>query len=78
MTRRSLRLCVSYFFFKTQSTQRRRVRGEEDTKVPIKPLHKVSKKQVLKEMKQNDFELTREFDGLPWQHMMFFGKDDAE
>ena len=51
---------------------------EEDPKVPIKPLHKMSKKQVLKEMKQNDFELTREFDGLPWQHMMFFGKDDAE
>ena len=48
---------------------------EEDPKVPIKPLHKMSKKQILKEYQSNGFKLTKEFDKLPWQHMMFFGKD---
>ncbi len=50
---------------------------EEDPKVPIKPLHKMSKRQVLKELKPNGFRLVREFDALPWQHMMFFEKNDA-
>lgn len=50
---------------------------EEDPKVPIKPLHKMSKAQVNKEMTANGFKLVREYDKLPWQHMMFFGKDDA-
>ena len=49
----------------------------EDPKVPIKTLHKMSKKQVLKEMLPNGFELVREYDELPWQHMMFFGRDDS-
>lgn len=44
----------------------------EDPDVPIKELHKMSKLQILKEMTPNGFELVREFDGLPWQHMMFF------
>ena len=44
----------------------------EDPKVPIKPLHKMSKKQILKELPPNGFKLAREFDELPWQHMMFF------
>ena len=48
---------------------------EEDPKVPIKPLHKMSKKQILKELSPNGFKLAREFDGLPWQHMMFFERD---
>jgi ubiquinone/menaquinone biosynthesis C-methylase UbiE len=47
----------------------------EDPKVPIKPLHKMSKKQILKELSPNGFKLAREFDGLPWQHMMFFERD---
>ena len=47
---------------------------EEDETVPIKPLHKMSKAQILKEWKPNGFRLTRQFDGLPWQHMMFFGR----
>jgi len=47
----------------------------EDKSVPIKPLHKMSKKQVNKELTANGFKLVKEFDGLPWQHMMFFGKD---
>jgi ubiquinone/menaquinone biosynthesis C-methylase UbiE len=48
----------------------------EDAEVPIKPLHKMSKEQILKELHANRFRLQRQFDGLPWQHMMFFGTDD--
>jgi cyclopropane fatty-acyl-phospholipid synthase-like methyltransferase len=44
----------------------------EDPTVPIKPLHKMSKRQVLRELIPNDFILAEQFDGLPWQHMMFF------
>lgn len=51
---------------------------EEDKKVPIKPLHKMSKAQVNKELTANGFELVKEFDGLPWQHMMFFGKKKTD
>lgn len=47
---------------------------EEDPEVPIKPLHKMSKRQIAKEMEANGFRLVREFDGLPWQHMMFYGR----
>lgn len=46
----------------------------EDETVPIKVEHKMSKAQINKEMQANGFELRREFDGLPWQHLMFFGK----
>ena len=46
----------------------------EDPNVPIKPLHKMSKEQVNKELTANGYELAEEFDGLPWQHMMFFRK----
>lgn len=46
-------------------------RAEDDT-VPIKPEHKMTKAQVTKEMTANGLKLAREFDGLPWQHMMFF------
>ena len=49
---------------------------EEDPDVPILPLHKMSKKQILKELSPNGFRLVREFDNLPWQHLMFFGRDD--
>jgi ubiquinone/menaquinone biosynthesis C-methylase UbiE len=48
----------------------------EDPKVPIKREHKMSKAQILKEWLPNGFKLVREFDGLPWQHMMFFARDD--
>ena len=44
----------------------------EDPKVPIKKLHKMSKKQILKEMQPNGFRLAGQFEQLPWQHMMFF------
>ncbi len=50
---------------------------EEDPLVPIKPLHKMSKRQILKELAPNGFKLVGQFDGLPWQHVMFFGRDDT-
>ncbi len=51
---------------------------EEDKSVPIKPLHKMSKKQIMKELPPNGFKLVREYDELPWQHLMFFGKDETQ
>ena len=40
--------------------------------MPIKPLHKMSKAQILKEFPPNGFKLVEQFDKLPWQHVMFF------
>jgi len=48
----------------------------EDENVPIKPEHKMTKEQIMKEWPPNGFKLASEFDGLPWQHLMFFAKDD--
>ena len=48
----------------------------EDPNVPIKPEHKMSKAQVMKELRPNGFKLIKEFEKLPWQHMMFFGRDE--
>ncbi|TVS16898.1 MAG: class I SAM-dependent methyltransferase [Planctomycetaceae bacterium] len=48
----------------------------EDPNVPIRPLHKMSKRQIMKEFTPNGFKLVREFDRLPWQHMMFFQRED--
>lgn len=50
----------------------------EDNSVPIKPEHKMSKAQLTKELTANGYKLTRQFDGLPWQHMMWFGVADDE
>ncbi|MFG0262980.1 MAG: class I SAM-dependent methyltransferase, partial [Novipirellula sp. JB048] len=50
---------------------------EEDPTVPIKPLHKMSKNQILKEYHANHFKLVKEYNRLPWQHMMFFARDDS-
>ena len=44
----------------------------EDPKVPIKPLHKMSKEQVMKELPPNGFKLVEDFERLPWQHLFFF------
>jgi hypothetical protein len=30
----------------------------------------------MKEFSPNGFKLVREFDKLPWQHLMFFGVDE--
>lgn len=50
---------------------------EEDRTVPIKPLHKMSKRQIMKEYKANGFQLAKQYDDLPWQHLMFFKKDPS-
>jgi len=49
----------------------------EDPNVPIKPLHKMTKDQIMKEFPPNGFKLVEQFDKLPWQHLMFFERDDA-
>ncbi len=51
----------------------------EDPDVPIKLLHKMSKEQMKKELAANGFEAVEEYDGLPWQHVVFFAprKEDA-
>jgi ubiquinone/menaquinone biosynthesis C-methylase UbiE len=46
-------------------------RAEDDT-VPIKPEHKMSRAQILRELEANGFALARSYDELPWQHLMFF------
>jgi ubiquinone/menaquinone biosynthesis C-methylase UbiE len=50
----------------------------EDPKVPIKPEHKMSKEQIKKEWTANGYKLVKEFDELPWQHMMWFKRDEVE
>ncbi|MGC3966583.1 MAG: class I SAM-dependent methyltransferase [Pirellulales bacterium] len=50
----------------------------EDPQVPIKLEHKMSKEQILKELPPNGFKLAQQFDGLPWQHVMWFEKDEAK
>lgn len=48
----------------------------EDPTVPIKPEHKMTKAQAIKEYRANGFKLVREYDKLPQQHLMFFGRDE--
>lgn len=47
----------------------------EDPQVPIKPEHKMTKKQILKEYEANAMRLVGQYDRLPWQHLMFLGPD---
>ena len=46
----------------------------EDASVPIRPLHKMTEEQVVKEMSVFGLEWTDTLDFLPWQHMMIFTK----
>lgn len=46
----------------------------EDPSVPIRPLHKMTQEQVVKEMSVFGLEWTDTLDFLPWQHMMIFTK----
>ena len=46
----------------------------EDASVPIRPLHKMTELQVVKEMSVFGLEWTDTLDFLPWQHMMIFTK----
>jgi 2-polyprenyl-3-methyl-5-hydroxy-6-metoxy-1,4-benzoquinol methylase len=48
----------------------------EDPAVPIKPLHKMTKAQVRAELEPAGYQLAREFDRLPWQHLLFFSAGD--
>lgn len=50
----------------------------EDPEVPIKRLHKMSQKQVMKEYQANGFKLVGQYDELPWQHVFFFARDDSQ
>jgi ubiquinone/menaquinone biosynthesis C-methylase UbiE len=50
---------------------------EEDPDVPILPLHKMSQPQVLREIPPNGFKLVGQYDELPWQHVLFFARDDS-
>lgn len=49
----------------------------EDPRVPIKELHKMSKAQIMKELPPSGLKLVREVNTLPWQHVMFFQRDDG-
>ena len=46
----------------------------EDPKVPIKPLHKMTEAQSIKEMKAVGLKHLRTETFLPWQHFMIFEK----
>ena len=48
-------------------------RGEDPT-VPIRPLHKMTELQVVREMSVFGLDWTETLDFLPWQHMMIFTK----
>ena len=47
---------------------------KEDPTVPIKPLHKMSVQQVVKEMSQVNLKLHSNIQELPRQHMLIFSK----
>ena len=49
----------------------------EDPKVPIKPLHKMTEAQSIKEMKAVGLEHVRTDKFLPWQHFMIFEKPES-
>jgi SAM-dependent methyltransferase len=44
----------------------------EDSRVPIKPLHKMSEPQVRREAEQNGLIWVRTANTLPWQHVVIF------
>ncbi len=48
----------------------------EDPSVPIKPLHKMSEAQAIKEMESVGLKWETTHDFLPWQHLMVFKKPE--
>jgi protein-L-isoaspartate O-methyltransferase len=48
----------------------------EDPKVPIKLVHRMSEKQVLKEMEPHPLRYVETLGGLPWQHVIIFEKKE--
>ncbi|MGL4514632.1 MAG: class I SAM-dependent methyltransferase [Lacipirellulaceae bacterium] len=49
----------------------------EDPDVPIQPLHKMTREQCVREFAANGLALSGEYQRLPWQHLLFFSRDDA-
>ena len=47
---------------------------QEDQRVPIDTLHRMSTRQVLLELHANRFKLIQQFEHLPWQHLFIFKK----
>lgn len=47
---------------------------KEDPKVPMKPLHKMTAAQCDLEFEANGFTRVGRYDGLPWQHVLFYGR----
>jgi precorrin-6B methylase 2 len=50
----------------------------EDPDVPIKLVHKMSQRQVLKEMEPHPLRHVRTLNVLPWQHIIVFEKKTAD
>ncbi len=50
----------------------------EDPNVPIKPLHKMSELQVLKEATPHPLAWVETVDKLPWQHVIIFEKIEVQ
>ena len=50
---------------------------EEDPKVPIKAVHKMSEAQVKREAAVHSLEWVRTVATLPWQHMVIFRRRDG-
>ncbi len=49
----------------------------EDPTVLIRAEHKMTKAQILKEYSANGFKVAKEYDRLPWQHLMFMQRDES-
>lgn len=49
----------------------------EDPRVPIKLVHKMSEKQVIKEMEPHPLRWSKTINVLPWQHIIVFEKKSA-
>jgi precorrin-6B methylase 2 len=50
----------------------------EDPKVPIKLVHKMTEKQVIKEMEPHPLRCVGTIGVLPWQHIIVFERKDAK
>jgi FkbM family methyltransferase len=50
----------------------------EDPDVPIKLVHKMTQKQVIKEMEPHPLRWVKTLDVLPWQHIIIFEKKGDE
>lgn len=50
----------------------------EDPNVPILPHHKLTEAQLSKEMAAVGLHLVRKYEDLPWQHVLFYGREAAK